>query len=160
MNNEGKLPNIGKKKLIILLLLGALGILLVVVGAFGGGDGKKSEKTVENTSDESYIDELENKIYNVIAKVTGDSDAVVVITCDGSIEHVYIANGDDEKEYVTIRTDNGYSPVLYRIVYPNITGVSVACRGGDDPATQKKLIDIISTALGISSNRICIVGTK
>ena len=43
-------------------------------------------------------------------------------------------------------------------IYPDVTGVSVACRGGDDPVIQAKLIRVISTSLGVSSNRICIVG--
>lgn len=82
-----------------------------------------------------------------------------MITCDGGAEHVYISNGDGG-EYVTVRGENGYAPVLYRERYPSVVGVSVVCRGGDDPSVQKKLICAISTALGVSSNRICIVGTK
>ncbi|MBQ0124708.1 MAG: hypothetical protein KBS59_00095, partial [Clostridiales bacterium] len=80
------------------------------------------------------------------------------VICESGYEHIYVSNGDEE--YVTVKTDDGYSLVLYREVYPKISGVSVVCRGGNDPAVQKKIIDIISTALGISSGRICIVGTK
>ena len=69
------------------------------------------------------------------------------------------AYGDDG-DYVTVRSGGEYSLVLHRNLYPKITGVSVACRGGNDAEIRKKLIDVISTALGVSSNRICIVGTK
>ena len=71
----------------------------------------------------------------------------------------YVSDGDDG-EYVTVRSGGEYSLVLLRNLYPKITGVSVACRGGNDAEVRKKLIDVISTALGIPSNRICIVGTK
>lgn len=150
----------GKKKLWLLVALGVLGVLLVVIGSIGTTKEKNSPSVAENSSDEAYIAELENKIYNVIAKITGDSGAVVVITCGGGTEHVYVSNGGDNVEYVTVRTDGNYSLVLLKNVYPSVVGVSVACKGGDDPSLQKKLIGVISTALGVSSNRICIVGTK
>jgi len=148
----------GKKKMILLAALGVLGVLLVIFGTLGGKTEKNTLTSDEKNGDESYIAELENKIYNVIAKVAGDKDAVVIITCDGGTEHIYVSNDGDE--YVTVRTDGDYSLVLSRNVYPSVTGVSVACKGGDDPILQRKLINVISTALGVSSNRICIVGTK
>ena len=150
----------GKKKIILLAALGVLGILLVIFGTIGGKTEKNTLSSDEKNGDESYIAELENKIYNVIAKVAGDKDAVVIITCDGGTEHIYVSNDGDGGEYVTVRNDGDYSLVLSRNVYPAVTGISVACRGGDDPILQKKLINVISTALGVSSNRICIVGTK
>ncbi|MBO4354019.1 MAG: hypothetical protein J5860_03655 [Clostridia bacterium] len=150
----------GKKKTWLLVALGVIGVLLVIIGSVGTTKEKNSPSVAENSSDEAYIAELENKIYNVIAKITGDSGAVVVITCDGGTERVYVSNGSDDVEYVTVRTDGNYSLVLKRTVYPSVVGVSVACKGGDDPSLQKKLIGVISTALGVSSNRICIVGTK
>ncbi len=160
MTDEKKQIFSGKKKTWLLVALGVLGVLLVIFGTVGSGREKNLSASVEKNSDEAYIAELENKIYNVIAKVTGDRDAVVMITCDGSTEHIYASNNGDDSEYVTVRTDGDYSLVLLKNVYPSITGVSVACRGGDDPTLQKKLIGVISTALGVSSNRICIVGTK
>jgi len=81
----------------------------------------------------------------------------VLITVKGGTERVYIKNGDG---YITVRTDSGYAPILSQSIYPEITGVSVVCRGGDNFEVKKKLIDVISTAVGVSSNRICIVGTK
>ena len=51
-------------------------------------------------------------------------------------------------------------PVLVKRIYPEITGVSIVCEGGDRAEIQAKLIKAVSTALGISSNRICIVGKK
>lgn len=159
MGDEKKPVMTGRKKMIIFAALGVLGVILVVIGALGGKKDASASNVVENNADDAYIEALENKICNITAKVTGDENAVVFVTCDGGPEHVYVSNGDDG-EYVTVRQSGEYSLVLYRNLYPTVTGVSVACRGGNDPETKKKLIDVISTALGISSNRICIVGTK
>ena len=146
-----------KKKMIILCAVGALGLILVLWGTMGKSE-KSAVKTGESYSDASYILELENKICNVIEKITSDRDAAVLITCEGGSEHRYVSQG--EGDFVTVRTDGDYSLVLSKDIYPVITGVSVVCRGGDSATVQKKLIDVISTALGISSSRICIVGTK
>jgi len=149
----------GKKKIALFCALGVLGVLLVILGAVGTKSEKNADNNAEISADDAYIEELENKICNMIAKVTGDADAAVLVTCDGGTEHVYVSDGDDG-EYVTVRSGGEYSLVLLRNLYPKITGVSVACRGGNDAEVRKKLIDVISTALGIPSNRICIVGTK
>ena len=158
--SDGKKPFFdGKKKILLFAALGLFGVLFVVLGAFGTKNEKSAANESEISADDAYIEELENKICNVIAKVTGDTDAAVIVTCDGGTEHVYVSNGEGE-EYVTVRSGGEYSLVLLRNLYPKITGVSVACRGGNDAQIRKKLIDVISTALGIPSNRICIVGTK
>lgn len=152
------LQKLGRRKLWLIVGAAALGVLLIIIGTASGKKVEKSEtKEEENVSDESYISSLENKICNVIAKVTGDTTPAVLITVKGGTERVYVKNGDG---YVTVRTDGGYSPVLSQSVYPEITGVSVVCRGGDTYEVKQKLIDVISTATGVSSNRICVVGTK
>ena len=157
--DKEKLKNLGKKKMFFIAIIGVLGVLLIIFGTAGAGSSKKETPADENFTDNAYIEFLENKICNVIAKITNDTSAAVLITCDGGTEHVYVSNADGG-DYVTVRTDSGYAPVLYRDKYPSIVGVSVVCRGGDDPSVQRKLIAAISTALGVSSNRICIVGTK
>jgi stage III sporulation protein AG len=89
---------------------------------------------------------------------------VIVSVASGS-EFQYVSNEEIKenhtlKEYITVRTDNGAdSPILFKEIYPEIVGVSVACKGGDSPEVQAKLIRVISTTYGLSSNRICIVGT-
>ena len=133
-------------------------MLLIIIGMQSGKDVEKNDgESEENITDKAYIADVENKICNVVAKVTGDANAAVLITVKGGTERVYIKNGDG---YITVRTDSGYAPILSQSIYPEITGVSVVCRGGDNFEVKKKLIDVISTAVGVSSNRICIVGTK
>ena len=88
------------------------------------------------------------------------------MTVKSGIEFVYAydektASGSESKSYVTVKNSSGDgAPVLVRRIYPEIVGVSVVCEGGDRGEMQSKLINAISTALGISSHRICIVGTK
>ena len=158
-----------KQKGLLLASLAALGVLLVVLGIFSE---KKNEETSvqKNISGNSetleYITRLENKISNITEQITGSDDVKVIVSVSSGTEYVYVSNEElDEnysaKEYITVRGENGADTlILLKEIYPDVTGVSVACRGGDDPVVQAKLIRVISTSLGVSSNRICIVGIE
>ena len=88
------------------------------------------------------------------------------LSISSGTEYIYVSNekhGENSftKEYITVRTENGADElILFKEIYPKITGVSVACKGGDLPEIQAKLISVISTSLNVGSNRICIVGIK
>lgn len=155
----------GKKKSLLLVILGIIGVALIV---FGSMQEKEDENMTENSekSDATleYIALIENKIGNITEQITGSSHVRVIVSVASGSEFQYISNEEmkenyTSKEYITVRTDNGAdTPILLKEIYPEIIGVSVACKGGDSPEVQAKLIRVISTTYGLSSNRICIVG--
>ena len=158
-----------KQKGMLLVTLAALGVLLVILGIFS--EKKDSEAVVQknisgNYETLEYITRLENKISNITEQITGSDDVKVIVSVSSGTEYVYVSNEElDEnysaKEYITVRGENGADTlILLKEIYPDVNGVSVACRGGDDPVIQAKLIRVISTSLGVSSNRICIVGIE
>ena len=158
-----------KKKLLLLILLGAVGILLVFWGYFLPGENEKevfAEKTENSFKTMEYISDIENKIRSITEKITGSTDISVIVSTESGTEYVYVSNesaaGDkNTREYITVKNESGrYELVLAKEVYPEIKGISIACPGGDSSAVQRKIINSISTAFGISKNRICIVGTK
>lgn len=158
-----------KKKLALLLLLGALGLLLVFWGYFSPEEKEKStfsENSENSFETMAYIGDIENKIRSMTEKITGSADVSVIVSAESGTEYVYVSNesaaGDkNSREYITVKNESGrYELVLAKEVYPEIKGISIACPGGDNSKVQKKIIDSVSTAFGISKNRICIVGTK
>lgn len=158
-----------KKKLVLLLFLGALGLLLVFLGYFSPGREEKSvfsEKTENSFQTMAYISDIEHKIRSMTEKITGSTDVSVIVSAESGTEYVYVSNesaaGDkNSREYITVKNESGrYELVLAKELYPEIKGISIACPGGDSSKIQKKIIESISTAFGISKNRICIVGTK
>lgn len=159
----------GKKKIVLLVATALLGVLLVLGGALGekGGEGGKNGGAQEkNPAASAYIEGVENKIRNITEQITGSKDAAVIVSVKSGTEYIYVSNEEHEgdrsaTEYIKLRGENGEdSLILYKEVYPAVSGISVACRGGDDPVIRQKLIEVISTALGVPSHRICIVGTK
>ena len=157
----------GKKKSLILAIIGIIGLALIIFGTFGEKENEEILKnTEENISTLEYIERLENKIGNITEQITGSSDVRVIVSVSSGTEYIYVSNeklteNSSSKEYITVRTANGGDElILLKEIYPDVTGVSVACKGGDQPEIQAKLINVISTSLGVSSHRICIVGIR
>jgi stage III sporulation protein AG len=159
----------GKKKSLILALAGIIGLMLIIFGTFGEKKDEKddvSKNSKENVSTMEYIQALENKIGNIAEQITGSGNVRVIVSVSSGTEYIYVSNeklgeNSSSKEYITVRTESGADElILFKEIYPEVTGVSVACKGGDSPEIQAKLIAVISTSLNVGSNRICIVGIK
>ena len=158
-----------KKKTVILAVLGIAGIVLVVLGYLTPWKKNNSSSDKENLNSSGtmeYIRDIENKIRSMTEKITGDTNVSVIVSTENGTEYVYVSNenidgSDISKEYITVKNEKGTNElVLLKEVYPTITGVSIACPGGDDSSVKRKIIDLVSTAFGLSKNRICVVGTK
>ena len=159
----------GKKKSLILVAAGIVGLMLIIFGTFGEKQEEfeeNSKNQKENMSTLEYIEALENKIGNIAEQITGSGNVRVIVSVSSGTEYIYVSDektgeNSSSKEYVTVRTENGADElILFKEIYPEVTGVSVACKGGDSPEIQAKLIAVISTSLNVGSNRICIVGIK
>ena len=159
----------GKKKSLILTLAGIIGLILIIFGTFGEKKEAKEDvakNSKENISTLEYIQALENKIGNIAEQITGSGNVRVIVSVSSGTEYIYVSNeklgeNSSSKEYITVRTESGADElILFKEIYPEVTGVSVACKGGDSPEIQAKLIAVISTSLNVGSNRICIVGIK
>ena len=158
-----------RKKLLFLILLGAVGVLLVLCGFFAPNDGKNAEisgKEEISSPTMEYIESVESRIRSITEKITGSTDVSVIVSAESGTEYVYVSNEEADgealsREYITVKNESGrYELVLAKEVYPEIKGISIACPGGDDSKIKLKILEAISVALGISKNRICIVGTK
>ena len=159
----------GKKKSLILVVAGIVGLMLIIFGTFGEKQEEFEEiskNQKENMSTLEYIEALENKIGNIAEQITGSGNVRVIVSVSSGTEYIYVSDektgeNSSSKEYVTVRTENGADElILFKEIYPEVTGVSVDCKGGDSPEIQAKLIAVISTSLNVGSNRICIVGIK
>ena len=51
---------------------------------------------------------------------------------------------------------DGRSALVRTRMEPVIKGVVVVCEGGDDPVTVSRIMDAVTTALAISSAKVCI----
>ncbi len=146
------------KRTAVLVICGVLGLALLLSAELFGGIGKKENKEY---SVSYYTSELEGRIEKLCLAVDGISHAEVLLTLDCSSEYVYAKDENastSASEYVIISGGDGEEAVPVSEIYPRIRGVAVVCTGGDSAAVQKKLTELLSAALGISANKIKIVG--
>lgn len=109
----------------------AAGILLLLSGSslFGKGE----EKTSAPEDFELCESRCEERLTEILSKVSGVSDVSVIVTLD---------------ELPSARER------------PRVRGVAVVCSGADNPDTRLKLVMLISSALGVTSDKIFVTSTQ
>lgn len=151
--NPDKLKKIDKSKIII-IVLGALGLLLILLSTkLGGGDKTKEEYTDLGF----YTEYLENKIVNICKKIKGISEAEVFLTLDCSSE--YVCKDDGASDLLILTDVNGKNTVKLCEIYPKVRGIAVVCTGGDEAYIKEKIVELLSAALGLPSNKIKVAGS-
>ena len=161
-----KKNGIANPRLIMLVACGALGLLLLL---YGGGYFTGDEESVKSYTGDSvalieYTKALEDSIRQLCSGVSWVSNVSVAVTLENGFEYVYAAdsevrNGESEYTYITVGSGSREGTVYITEKPPKIGGVGVVCRGGDDPAVQRKLISLISAAYNVPSNKIYIIGS-
>ncbi len=164
-----------------IVFLGISGIVLIFLSGFFGSDSTSAKKSETSApfSSQQYIADLESRIHTIVNEIDGVGDAKVMVTLANTVEYVYEserketadfatdyqdgaiekeqAQQEYEKTVVLVDGESGKEALLKTTVEPKVKGVVVVCRGGDDVTVQKQIIDAVTTALGLSSNRVCVV---
>lgn len=133
----------------------------------GANDGDKSENSTQEASTAvEYVDNLENKLCNVLSKISGVGDCEVVITLQCGFEYEYATDSETKTTIsggneTTITTETvilvSNEPVVVKEIYPVVKGVVVVASGAKDFAVKMNIISAIETVLEIDPNNITIL---
>ena len=132
------------------------------------------EKFAENETCRKWvvIAGLEQSLAELVTNIQGAGNAKVMVTVERSAEQVYAqeekrstqttedrgSNNSTETNYILVKDADGSQRALaVTEVQPVVKGVVVVCDGGDDPVVQQRVIDAVTTALDITSVRVCVV---
>ena len=156
---EGLLAFLGARGRLWVLLGGLLaGILLILLGS-GLGETEQSADTLYHEDLEallSYKTQTEKEIASLCAEIAGVSHPEVMLQLAGGTRVIYATDASGKP--VSVGSGSSEEPLYVSIRMPEIAGVAVVCRGGNDPAVQKRVIDVLSTALGLPTNRVAVTG--
>ena len=156
------------KKVKIVVIIGALGMILILLSSLGDG-AKKENKSSEAFDYSSYTQQLEHKLTDIISQISGVGECKVMVTLENSSENVYatdseIRNDDNtlnqKDEYVIYDSGSGDSPVLIKEYFPRVMGVTVVCAGGDNIKVREKIIEAVTAMFNISANRVSVSKIK
>ncbi|MEG2769744.1 MAG: stage III sporulation protein AG, partial [Oscillospiraceae bacterium] len=115
----------------------------------------------------------------MLVTVEGTGNVKVMITIESGEQYIYAqaekTNSDlstndasetketNEKstyqsDYIIVEDDSGGKKALTETtLQPEIKGVAVVCEGADNIAVQDNITQMVSTVLGISTNRVCVI---
>lgn len=169
----------------IIISAGLIGIALIFLSGFlNGGDNTSQSSTTSKASftAEEYETRLENNLTNLITKIQGVGNASVMVTLEQTKQSVYAKeekvsgqttkdqsdgstrdekDNSNETNYILVRGSDGSEQALsVTEIQPVVKGVVVVCDGGNTPTVQQNVIDAVTTALDISSVRVCVIKAK
>ena len=155
------------KKLFLIILLGAVGILFISLSELVPPDSEKIEISENDyfKNSREYEEFLEKRIEDEISKISGAGETSVMLTLDSSEEFSYAQNSTEEifenesarkSEIITVENGSSETPVIVKTTEAKIRGILVICKGGDDPFVSEKIIESLRALLDVPSNRISV----
>ena len=172
----------------VILILGFAGIALIFLsGLFQNHDSKatnaQAEEESTKTTAQEYTQQVEKSLTELIGNINGAGSVKVLVTLERNTQYVYATeekkttqstqdqaanatvknqeNDSRETKYILVKGADGSQQALaVTQVEPIVKGVVVVCEGGNQPAVQKDIIDAVTTALNLSSARVCVIKAK
>lgn len=145
------------------LLVGGVvaGVLLLLLGGMGASEGATKTAEKEETAQAAaelaaYEAALETELEALCESVSGVSHVEVMVSLGSGHRVIYVT--DDKGQVATTGNGSSESPIYRTLQPPTVEGVGIVCRGGQNPAVQQILTELISTTLNIPSNRVYITG--
>ena len=142
-----------------ILLLGALcGIVLIALGGTLGAQEEERESPASEGLAElqAYRATLEKELEALCGEVAGVSQVDVLVRLESGSRTIYAT--DENGKPSTVGSGSGQTALYATLLPPKVAGVGIVCRGGNDPIVQRKLTDLVSTALDISAGRVFVTG--
>lgn len=167
----------GDRKVKLITVLGTAGILLIFLSQFlGSGKASSPPETVREEDSAAYVQALQGQMSELIGQIQGAGRSTVLITLENGWETLYVreektdrdsarpSSGEGmvserllrEESYVLVDGSGGRSALVRTRMEPVVRGVVVVCEGGDDPLTVTRILEAVTTALGVSSAKVCI----
>ncbi len=153
------------------VILGAVGVLLLSLSSLT----PKTEKTVKTAEDTAklYCEETEEKLSALLRNMEGVGNCKVYVTLENGVEYVYATEeknnadlaqdgdkttekNDTQTSVILVDGDAGETGLLLTEIQPQIKGVVVVCDGGDTAGVVQRVTAVVTTALNISTRRVCV----
>lgn len=156
--------------------IGVLGMVLILLSEWLPS-GAKETATVPQKTTEGYRTEIEERLGALLSGMQGVGNCQVYVTLESGVEYVYakeqkensdysenknegsekVSKSDNTQENIIIIDKNGEKTgLLLTEIQPQVKGVVVVCDGGDNAAVTERVVVAVTTALNISSRRVCV----
>lgn len=168
----------GDKKVKWVVLIGLAGILLILLSELVPQKNTQPPQDAVSVfvDNEEFCKKTEEKIYHLVSSIQGVGDVKVWVTLESGVEYVYlqeqVRNTDlttdyndgnvktlrekdnSEQKYILINKNGEEQPLVQKQLEPTVQGVVVVCEGAGNAQVNEQVVNAITCALGISSNRV------
>ena len=165
-----------------IVAIGIAGMVLILLGSlFPGSQGQSGTPTAEEGSmnSQEYLEKTEARLERLLSGVQGVGKVSVMLTLEHGVEYRYAKDEklsqnstttysggtpqrleeeqEQEQSYLLIDSSGGRRPFLMIRRPPRIQGVVVVCEGAGSAPVASRVIDVVTTSLGITSLQVCVV---
>ncbi|MBQ4052222.1 MAG: hypothetical protein IJD09_01040 [Clostridia bacterium] len=130
-------------------------IVLGMVLMLFQGDAQKSTTVVSGITNSTFVSDTEARVTEMLKEVEGAGECVVTITLASGGKKEYVR--EDGNVLVITDKDGNQSAVVSKENAPEIAGVTIACTGAGSVEVRNRIIQSVSTVLGIGANKICVI---
>ena len=172
-----------KRRVWVIMGIGVLGMLLIFFSRDTAPPETPGEPPLKASQPaaQEHAERLEERLTELISQIDGVGRVVVMVTMHNSGEYVFVReerrNTDAERHpetaqgasgrvferesvedrYVMVESADGRRQALVRMrLEPRVQGVVVLIEGADDVRVQARVINVVTTALNISSARVSV----
>lgn len=146
------------------LLVLFLGIVLMLLPqSKAAEEGDKETPVPETVAEESFQEQLEQ----LLSMVQGAGKVRVLLTEAAGERVIYQTDGEENSQNTkrtdtVILSDSGRaeSGLVQQILPPTYQGAVILCQGADSAAVRLALIEAVSNATGLTSDRISVLKMK
>ena len=150
-----KLKSIRHSEIYLAVFIGVI-ICIVYFGLYfdHGSDKKEDNSTEEIGTAVEYVDNLENKLCNVLSKIDGVMEVDVMITLESGFSYEYVP----ESQKIEITLDDTEEKLnIVKEIYPKIKGVVVVAKGSEDFRVKMDILEAVVTLLQIDESAVTIL---
>ncbi|MCM1133100.1 MAG: hypothetical protein NC340_06475 [Ruminococcus flavefaciens] len=160
-----------EKKTAVITVLGAVGLLLIMISSVLPDKKQSAVPSAESSSDvsasESYRIETESRLRDFLEKIDGAGEVEVYLTVGSGERYIYASEEkkiqsesktEEENKYVIFGSEK--EPLVETVETPEITGAVIVCTGGGSPVVEERIYKAVSSALGISTSKIYVTKIK
>jgi stage III sporulation protein AG len=172
------------ENLVIIVIIGA--IIIIAASFLSQPDTKDTMNEVSSISSmednllhdsmngQEIISALEMRMSELLSKVEGAGEVDVMIFADSSSEQVPAYNNEQDtrsdegsngkssmiSETRELALSGNQTPVILKVIVPQIKGVVVVAQGADDILIREQMNNAVCTLLGIPEHRVQILKHK
>ena len=141
------------KKIKWIVLIGFVGILLILISEFLPQSSQTPQDAVSVLGEAQVWVTLESGVeYVYLQEEVRNTDT----TKDYDSEGVKTLREKDnsEQKYILVNKNGEEQPLIQKQLEPTVQGVVVVCEGASSAQVNEQIVNAVTCALGISSNRV------